>query len=198
MLAALGLVGWGASLACDVAMWFVVGGYDPLAQTISELGAGPHRWLQDLGLVLFALGILCVAAGLHLRGGVGTRARLLQGALVLLAVDVTLVGLWNEYGNGVPGGLTIHRYLVWGLYALVPSILWPDASVVPVWGGRLTRFGRPAAVAWLVAAPIYKAVPPGLDGGYERLLALVPGGNVAAAAWRLYRAAEDDRGTPTR
>ena len=60
----LALAGCAAVLATDVTGWFVVDGYDPIAETISDLGAGRYATVQDLGLTGFAVALASVAVGL--------------------------------------------------------------------------------------------------------------------------------------
>ena len=191
VLAGTALLGCAVVLLCDVVMWFLVEGYDPLGQTISELAAGPHHEVQDGGLVVFCLGILALATGLVLRGEGTPLAWAVRGAFVLLAVDVALIALWNEYGDGQPGGLEIHRVCVGVLYVLVAFLLWFGPSVKPVRGSRLAKVSKGMALAWVVGAPLFYVLPDGIDGAYERVLALVMVGAVAIAAWRLYRSPED-------
>ncbi len=190
-LAVAALFGAAFALACDIGMWLVIDGYDPVAQTISELAAGPHKWVQDYGIVVFALGTLGLALAHLLHGGSGVAAWTVRVALVLLVLDVGLVAVWNQYGNGRPGGLVIHTRLVWALYAIVPILMWSAASAPIGRDAAPTRFGRKAAVAWVVLAPVYYVVPPGLDGAYERLLAIAMIGTVAGIAWRLQHDTRD-------
>ena len=187
VLAGAALFGCVAVLLCDVVMWFLVQGYSPIGQTISELAAGPHSCVQDTGIVLFALGIAALAVGLTLRGGASGRAWLVRGGFVLLAAVIALIALWNEYGDGQPGGLVIHRYLVIALYVLVGALLWLGTTVEPARDSRLARLGKPAAIAWLLLAPVFYMVPDSMDGAYERVLALFLVGAVGLAALRLWR-----------
>ena len=192
VLAGAALFGCAAVLLADLVMWFLVEGYSPVAQTISELAAGPHHTIQDTGIVLFALGILALAVALTLRGRSGPRAWLVRVGFFLLAADVVLIALWNEYGDGQPGGLEIHRWLVLGLYVLVGLLLWFGSAVRPAADSRLSRVAKPLAVAWAVLAPLFYVVPDGVDGLYERGLALFLVGSVALAALRLWRDPENE------
>ena len=40
-------------------------GYNPLAQTISSLTAGPDGWVQQVNFVVFGLLLIALAVGLH-------------------------------------------------------------------------------------------------------------------------------------
>lgn len=175
------------AIICDVAMWFIIDDYNPIAQTISELAAGPYHWIQDTGLVVFVLGVLTLAAALTLRGKGSARSWVLRASFVLIAIDLSFIALWNEYGDGEPGGLEIHRFLLLLLYPLIPLTLWLGTSVTPAKGHDLDHIGTGAAIGWLVLAPIFFILPDSVDGGYERLLALFMVGAVLAAAYPLYR-----------
>lgn len=187
LIAGCALFGCAFAMACDVIMWFLVEGYNPLGQTISELGAGPHHELQDTGIVVFVVGVLSLTLGLVLRGEGDGKSWAVRGAFLLLGADIALIALWNEYGDGDVGGPVIHRYLLMALYLLVPAVLWLGTSVPPARGDRLAKIGKAAALAWLPFAPLFYVVPETVNGAYERLLALVMLGAVAAAAWPLYQ-----------
>lgn len=181
------LFGCAAAVLCDVLMWFLVSGYDPLAQTISELGAGPYHDIQDAGIVLFATGVGCLLIGLVLRGeDDGLAAWAERAALGLLAIDIVFIALWNEYGDGDYGGMVIHPYLVAGVYVLVPIIFWLGSVVSPSKNDRFARIGRYAAPIWIFLAPLFYVVPESVNGGYERVLAAVMLSAVALAGFRLY------------
>ncbi len=57
------------------------GGYDPIAQQISELEAGPNGWVQQINFVVFGLLTIAFAVGLH-RGVRATRAGVVGPAIV--------------------------------------------------------------------------------------------------------------------
>jgi hypothetical protein len=131
-----------------------------------------------------------LAAGFTLRGEAGWRAWIVRAAFVLLAVDIALIALWNEYGDGDIGGLILHPYLVALLYGLVFVILWYGTAAAPAGAPKLGRAGRIAALFWLVAAPFFYVVPDSINGAYERMLALVMVGAVVISAIALYRRPE--------
>lgn len=176
----------------DVTMWFLVKGYSPISQTISELAAGPHHWIQDAGILLFVGGVICLTIDLFRRGEPGWKPWLVRLAMLALALDVALIALWNEYGDGEPGGLVIHIYLVAALYPLIPAILWFGTSVLPASQGQLGKLAKVAAILWLVTAPIFFVVPDSIDGLYERGLGMFIISAVAIAALRLYKSDAED------
>lgn len=186
LLGATALFSCGFVVICDIVMWFLVEGYNPLSQTISELAAGPHHWLQDLGIVVFVFGVLCLTADLFLRREKGWKPWLVRGTMLLVALDIALIALWNEYGDGERGGFVIHNYLVFLLYPSVPVILWFGTSVLPARKGEMTTLAKGTAIVWLFLAPIFFFVPTTIDGAYERLLGLLMVGAVLIAAWRLF------------
>lgn len=105
----------GAAILLFVAMaWYP--DYDFVADTISRLAKGPHAVIMDTGFYISAAGLLALAIGaahLHLGGWDWSLGIL---ALALLALVVTLLGIWDEFGQ-TPETLSIHKRLS---FALVP------------------------------------------------------------------------------
>jgi hypothetical protein len=187
LLGGAALAGCALALAADLTMWFLLPGYSPVAQTISELGAGPHQAVQDTGITAFSVGTALLGLGLTLRGEGSAAALAVRAAIFLLAVVIAGIALHNEYGDGDPGGLEIHRYLLAALYLLVPFILFFGHRAAPVRHRATKRLCSYVAIGWLVLAPLFFVVPDGWDGAYERALALVLVGAVGVSAWRLFR-----------
>lgn len=178
-------------IGTDVLMWFLVPGYNPAAETISDLAAGHRHEVQDAGIVLFSLGIAALTLGLALRDRADRLSIAVRVGFILLALDVAAIALWNEYGDRDPGGLVLHQYFVWFLYGTVALLLWFAPVIVPSDNrSRLRSVGRAASVVWVVAAPLFYIVPPGIDGAYERLLGSFLVGTVILSALQLYRSAD--------
>lgn len=192
ILGLLALASCAIVIACDISMWFLVDGYNPLSQTISELAAGPHHWIQDTGIVIFVLGTACLAIDLFIRGEAGWKPWLVRLSMIALCLDIAMIALWNEYGDGNPGGLEIHIYLVALLYPLVPTILWFGTSVLPAKKGKYNVIAKATAIVWLILAPVFFVLPTHIDGAYERLLGFIIIGAVSIAAWRLYQQPTSD------
>lgn len=190
ILAAIGVLGCVAVAGADLAMWTLLDGYDPIGDTISDAAAGPHSWVMDAGLLAFALGIMALTAGLVLRGRGDARSWLLRAALVLLCIDLGLLALRNEYGDGDPGGLVLHDGFVvlWGV--LVTLILWFLPVIPPVKGDRFSKVARPLAIVWAAGAAFMELAPEAILGAYERGLGLILIAAVVGAAVRLYEAPE--------
>lgn len=166
---ALGLVG---SIAPTLAMvWAgMVAEHDFIADTVSDLGRGPHRWIMDTGFYLNAASLLGLAIGAaHAHPG----ARLWTGAilcLALLALDIVAIGLWDAFGRTADGdGMSVHTKLTFGLaplYLLGPVLMW--------WVFREGRTGLArlfliSATLWIIFATAFKLAPDGIDGGLEKL-----------------------------
>lgn len=190
-LAAFALFSCAFVIGCDVVMWLLLDDYNPVRDTISKAAAGPYSEIQDAGIVVFAAGILALTAGLVLRGRGDRMSWLVRTALMLLAADIMLLALWNDYGDGHPGGIVIHNYLVVVMGVLVPIILWLIPSVPPIGRSTLSRGAKALAVIWAIAAPFLPLVPQAVIGLYERTLFMIMVASVAAAGWRLYQRADD-------
>lgn len=167
------LVGCAAVVIANIAGNLLVDRHDWIRDTISQLAQGENGWIQDLGLLLFALGIVALAVGLWLLdlGRLGWRLGVL--CLLLVGIDVVLIALYQEYGEPTPDGLVVHTEAVWalaGLFALGLLLLSGGLGRVgPGW----RRFTLAAAALWIVLAPPLFLVPTGLDGLYERALLLI-------------------------
>lgn len=188
--AAVAVAGCIAAVLADMISWFLANGYNPVAQTISDLAVGPSSWLMDLGLWCFSVAAIALTLALW---PVAARARygwLSMLCLVLLAVDVAVIAQVNEYaGEGNPGA-DIHQ---WGVYAL--GVLFPGAALAAIpalrdVSGKHERFSLAMAVAWIILGPFYMFVPSdSWNGAAERVLALIMLAWVSRTARHLRRRA---------
>lgn len=171
----LGLAGVAMALITDLVGLRVSDRDSLMDETISELAAGRHAWIQDLGFYCFALGLAAVAWALYRRGPESLRFQLGSGLLVAVAVCITVMGAHGEYGDGEPGGFVVHKYL---LYAMGP--LFGAATILLAPGLRslfekqgLARWSIGLGVLWLVSGPAVFFVPESWIGLYERGVALI-------------------------
>ena len=168
----LGLLGAIALPAANAAGIIVVERHDWISDTISDLAAGPHDWIQDLGLYLFALGLAALGLGLWRLQLDAWRARAGAALLWVVAADVVLMAFWEDYRNPDPG-FTIHPYAVY-LFGIALGL------VFALLARGLGQIGRGWAwaslalfIAWAILAPIYFFVPATIEGLYERGLGLL-------------------------
>jgi hypothetical protein len=182
-LALFAFAGCAALVLTDVIMWAIIPDYDPIQQTVSALAAGPHSWIADSGIVVFALGILALAGGFVLRDDADVRSWLVRISLVLLSLTMILIALWNEYGDDQSGGLVIHPYLVTILGVLVFIVLW--FAPARGWRDGLRKAMRAVAVIWAILAGTLDLVPDAIQGLQERILMLIMVAGVAASGWQL-------------
>jgi hypothetical membrane protein len=167
-----GIGGCVAAIAADAAAIRVVDGYDPISQTISDLAAGPHAWIEDTGLVALGVGILFVAGGLldWRRSG----RRWLAGTLTtaLMGAVVVVLALHDAYGAR-PADSVVHMTLVrilGGLFFASALLLARDLGRNHGWWPAYSRI---LAFVWLLLAVPFFFLPTDLDGAYERGLALL-------------------------
>ena len=87
----------------------IVAQHDFIADTISDLGRGPHKWIMDTGFYISAAGRLGLSIGsshAHF-GRMGWSLGIF--ALALTAMFTVLLGVWDKIGNG--DDLSVHTRL---------------------------------------------------------------------------------------
>lgn len=142
--------------------------HDFLADTISDLGRGPHKWIMDTGFYLGAAGMLALSIGTaHYHIG-----RILWSAgvftLALLALVITLLGLWDDL-VAAKSGMTVH---VWLTFLLGPLYLVGPLMMA----GAVARISRTfsaafivSALLWIGFATAFKFAPDSYDGALEKI-----------------------------
>jgi len=170
---ALALFGCFALVVGNIAAILLLERYSSISDTISDLAAGRYGWVQDTGLVLFALGMLACGVGLFCWPGRGRLWRLAAGLLVLLAVIVMVIATHNEYGDRDTEKYVIHMNAVIAfaiVFAFVPLLLAPGLRRL----GRVrSRVSVATTVLWVILSPIFFYIPTGWDGLYERGLGVI-------------------------
>jgi hypothetical protein len=170
LLILCGIVGFLGNLAplAAMALSVPVARHDLVADTISDLGRGPHAWIMDTGFYANAAGMLALAIGcanLHLgRWAWSLGVFCLAG----LALATVLLGIWDEFHTGPTENLSVHTKIT---YALGPLYL---AGPLLMIGGarRLMPFAPVlfvgSAVLWAVLATAFKLAPDAWDGILEK------------------------------
>lgn len=185
----VGLIGCAGVILGNIAGVLIYERHDWIADTISDLAAGPWGWIQDVGLVLLGFALAACALGLRVWRLGGWRRTVVVVGLVLLAVDVAVIALHNEYGDADSnhGKFVIHSYAVYGLGIIFAAVCWAAARPLGEVGRGWRRFSYGIAIVWLVAAPVFFVTPTAWDGLYERILALIFIIWVAGVSWLLLR-----------
>jgi len=183
-----GIAGSLISVITDFIGIAVVNGYNPISQTISDLAMGPHAWIQDFGLNLYAFGLIACAIALW-RWDLGDwRWRLGAAFLAVISVVILIISEYDQYAN-LPNssGMSIHLYSVYAL-----GILFPTVCVLLGFG--LRRLGRKwrwfswvTAVVWVIFAPAFFRVPTAIDGLYERFVSLILLAWSMVIAWLIFQ-----------
>mgnify|MGYP001797789695 FL=1 len=190
LLLVCGLLGLLGNLAPLVTMTIAAGiaEHDMIADTISDLGRGPHKWIMDTGFYLnaaamFALAI--AAAHLHL-GRWGWSMGILT--LAVLSLLITMIGLWDTFhsGQNPPPGRSVHTRLTYGLaplYLVGPLVMAQGAA-------RLHGWMAPAFYTsgglWIVFAVAFKLAPDGFDGLMEKIAVTATYGWSLPLAWLFF------------
>ena len=142
------------------------------ADTISNLAAGRYHWVLDAALVLFGVGMIAIAFALWPQSLDGWRWKLGSLLIGLSGLGIIVIALWNEYGDGEPGGTTIHLETVIALGVAFTVGTWlvaPGLSRVRTYWAALSVW---LGIFWLVAGlAFFFLAPDGWDGLIERLAA---------------------------
>ena len=192
----IGLLSCLVVIIADIAGTIVNDGYNPISETISDLAAGGQSYIMDYGLYVFAIGVAACALGLF-TWNLGERRWKLSAALLIpLAITIFVIGARNEYGDGDPGGVEIHVYLVYVfgiLFAIITTLLgYEFERISPFW----KVFSLGIALAWIVLAPLFFFAPDNWDGAFERFVGLVMIAWVVAISWLLVRRGLGDERLP--
>ena len=142
------------------------------ADTISNLAAGRYGWVLDAALVLFALGVGAIGVALWRFDLDGWRWRAGAALTVLAAIGIAVIALYNEYGDGDRGGVTIHLEVVIGMAVAFTLATWLLAPGLTRVGGRWAAISTLLGLAWLLVGLAYFFLAPdGWDGLVERIAA---------------------------
>ena len=182
---AIGLIGSTAVVLANLIGIIVRDGYNPIAQTISDLAIGDYAWIQDYGLDAYAAGVFACGIALYKWQAGGRWWGVTAILLVLLTLDVILIAEHNQYAGRPGRGAAIHLQLVYVLGLLFTLIPVSFAIGVRSLDRRWFRFSLGIAVAWLIAGPAFFFVPDGWDGGFERLVGLLMFSWTVAISWLL-------------
>ena len=184
----IGILGCMSLAVSNAVGSMVVPNYDWVADTVSDLGAGKHEIIQDLGFHAYAAALLACAIGTahyHLDTNRWSFGIL---ALALLALCTEIVGVRDEYGDGDSEGIVVHREVVYGL-----GILFTAAPLLMARGlGRVHKaywwISVVCAILWAIGAPIFFFLPTDIDGLWERGLGVITLVWVGSLSWVLYDA----------
>ncbi len=169
----LGLLGCLGLIAGNVAGVMVVEKHDLVADTISDLAAGRHAWIQDAGLIIHAIGLMACGAAVWRWRADPRRWRVAAALLALMGVVLIVIAGHNEYGDNDSEKYEIHRYAVYVfgvLFAFTPALL---ARGLRPLGRAWWRLNVATSVFWVAFAPYFFLIPTAWDGAYERGLAVI-------------------------
>ncbi|HEY3261504.1 MAG TPA: DUF998 domain-containing protein [Pseudonocardiaceae bacterium] len=119
------------------------GEYDPLAEPVSALEAGPNGWIQQLNFVVFGLLTIAFAVGLH-RGLQSARAGVAGPALLAISgVGLLLAAIFplREEAGGVtydPGGHLVAGFMFFTTSAVGLIVVSRRVAHDPRWRGLAT------------------------------------------------------------
>lgn len=181
----VGLFGCISVVVTDLIGIIVVDGYNPIAQTISDLAINRKAWIQDIGLNLFAASFAACAIGLFSLNLGGWKWKAGASILLMLAVDILVISEYDKYADLDSFGSTVHFTCVCilgVLFTVSPMLLSFRLHKISR-GWQLSS--RWTAIVWAVLSPIFFFTPNGWNGLYERLLSLIVIVWVALISWLL-------------
>lgn len=129
-------------------------GYDPVRQYGSELGIGPHAWLQNTNFILFGVLEMAFAYGLHRGINHGRGSKIGPALIAVGGLAFILVGCFTSTSthHTLPG--TIHAraaQIIYYSFPLAFFILIPRLKEDRYWRG-LARYSLLAAILGLILA----------------------------------------------
>lgn len=156
-----------------------------VADTISDVAAGPYDWVQDTGFYILSIGLCTLAYGMYDMHTRRWHWRTAIATLPAMAAAVTVMGLYQEYGDGDNESGEIHIYLVYTfgfsfLALLLLSIPHLTEHNSWWWPVNLSWF-----VLWTAGACYYFYMGTGYDGLVERALGFAYLAWMFLLAWRL-------------
>ena len=183
----IGIFGCLAAIVTDIVGIIVVEKHNPISETISTLAITKSAWIQDLGLVLFAFGMIACAIALSRWRIDKAKWKIGTLLLFLLGIDIILIAQHNKYAGREGVGASIHLQCV-----IVMAILFTLTTILLASGLRKAgrnwyRYSMATAIFWMVLSPIFFIVPTQIDGAYERFIAIIMISWVAAVSWLLIR-----------
>lgn len=156
-----------------------------VADTISDVAAGPYDWVQDAGFYILAAGLSALAYGMYDMHAKRWHWLTAIATLPTMAVAITIMGFYQEYGDGDNESGEIHIYLV---YAFGVSFLALLLLSIPHLMEH-NRWWRPMNLGWFIlwtaGACYYFSMGTGYDGLVERALGFAYLAWMFLLAWRL-------------
>lgn len=183
----IGLFGCLSAIVSDIIGIIVVEKHNPISETISALAITKQSWIQDLGLNLFAFGIVACAIALSRWRFNKFKWKIGSLLLFLLGIDIVLIASHNQYAGREGVGASIHLQCVIVLAILFTLVCILLASGLRKAGRNWYRYSMATGIFWLVLSPIFFIVPTKVDGAYERFIALIMIAWVAAVSWLLVK-----------
>ena len=172
-MAVAAIIGSVALIGSNVWGSLVVPDYNWISDTVSDLAAGRYEYIQDIGLYLYAIGVLAMALGLAHVGGRDTRWSVGVAALGLTAILITVIGARNEYGDRDNEGVVVHVYIVYAMGLTFATAFFALAKGLTEMRSGYGAISIILGVMWCLGAVIFFVMPTSFDGIWERGLGVV-------------------------
>lgn len=159
------------ALFADILGILVYEDHNPVRQTISQLAHGKYAYIQDIGLLLFGLGILAAGTALYVWKPKSAKWQWGSILLIIMGVCVGVLAEFNDFA-GEPG-TTIHivlAVLIGILFAVCTFVLgMAFKKISKNWYAASIGIGT----AFLLACSGFLFISKAYEGAYERGVALL-------------------------
>jgi hypothetical membrane protein len=154
----------------------LVPGYNPLSQSISDLGLSPLGWLQDAAFFIFGVTTISLASELHSEIRGSREASVGLTMMICLGAGFILLGLFATDPLGTNHSLHgfIHHYAAWAEGGLFPVTCFFFADLFKPnrrWN-ILRRYSLVAGISGLALVIIWAIFENNWFGLFERLIIL--------------------------
>ncbi|MFD0918024.1 DUF998 domain-containing protein [Pseudahrensia aquimaris] len=186
-LAVAALIGLAIAFVLSALAPLMTPNSNAVADTISDVAAGPFDWVQDAALHIEALALAALAIAMFVGVGRGLCWKLACMMLLAMAAALMLMASVERYSKDAPQGIVIHSYLVYTYGFAFIALLLTTLPVLRRWNSFWVALNLIGGVAWIAVAVFYFNMGTGWDGLVERLLGTLQFGWVALFAWTLRR-----------
>ncbi len=160
-----------------------------IADTISDVAAGPYDWIQDIGFYILATGLLATAYVLWRMSGGWFTWKLCALTMLAMAASLILIAAIHEYGDGDKQDAIIHYYAVYTHGIAFSALLLLSLFRLQTGHSGWVLLNVAIMILWVGGSIYFFNMGTSFDGLFERALAALAGGWLilfaTQTAWQL-------------